>query len=311
MSDEKAQNKKKYRTITGGFIKLPKLVLFAKGLSRNAKALYAVLLNYSRENMECYPAQKTLAEKLNVSVDTIRDDLAELKEFGLITIIHSGLNRPNTYQIIQLEKVIKLHPEAGKMPDPEVENLPHQEEEKKPAQDAEEIPFQEAERMPNKIEDIEVEDKRSIYTTLTLDKKLEKEKVNLFTRLEKPKTNRDTFDIEAKYLAEELNDLNSIKFYQKVVNRRNKGEITDEQIQKAFLDVKQMQSISNADGTKPLERPGAMFNKRLKELVNTDKVKNHQVDLTSLTNSKKIQDEKPNLNELRNKALKSISMISN
>ncbi len=301
MAQEKEQTTKKYRVIKGGFVKLPKLVLLAKGLSRNAKALYALLLNYARENMECFPSQKTLAEKLNVSVDTIRDDLSELKEFGLITITQSGLNRPNVYKIIELEKVSKLFPE--------VENSPHPEVGKIPVQDTEETHIQEAANNANKVEDKEVEATKKIYTTLRLDKGLKQEKSNLFIRLEIPKITEDSFDIEAKYLAKELSDEKSIKFYQKIINRRNKGEITDAQIQKAFLEVKQMQSTAKADKTKPIDKPGAMFNLRLKELVKADQAKKHQVDLTSLTNSKKVEAEKPNFNELRNNALKSISMV--
>lgn len=308
MGNEKAQNKK-YRVIKGGFIKLPKVVLFAKGLSRNAKALYALLLNYARENMECYPSQKTLAEKLHVSIDTIRSDLTELKEFGLITITQSGLNRPNVYKIIELEKVSKLDFEVVKTRIPEAENLPHPVDEKKPVQEAQESQIQEPVNTHNKVEDKEVEATKKIYTTLRLDKGLKLEKTNLFTQLEIPKFDNDSFDIEAKYLAEELNDMKSIRFYQKVINQRSKGEITDAQIQKAFLDVKQMQSTAKADNTKPLDKPGAMFNLRLKELVKADKAKKHQVDLTSLTNSKKVEAEKSNFNELRKNALKSISMV--
>jgi DeoR/GlpR family transcriptional regulator of sugar metabolism len=301
MAQEKEQTTKKYRVIKGGFIKLPKLVLLAKGLSRNAKALYALLLNYARENMECYPAQKTLAKELGVSVDTIRDDLNELKEFGLIVVKQSGLNRPNIYQIIELERVFKLFLEAEDSPHPEVE--------KKPIQDTEKTHVQEAAKNANKVEDKEVEATKKIYTTLRLDKELKQEKTNLFTHLEIPKITEDSFDVEAKYLAKELSDEKSIKFYQKVINRRNKGEITDTQIQKAFLEVKHMQSISKADNTKPLDKPGAMFNLRLKELVKADQAKKHQVDLASLTNSKKVEAEKPNFNELKNNALKSISMV--
>lgn len=301
MQKQESEAKKKYRVIKGGFIKLPKVVLFAKGLSRNAKALYALLLNYARENMECYPAQKTLAKELGVSVDTIRDDLAELKEFGLITVKQSGLNKPNIYQIVELEKVSKLFPDRA--------NLPHPEAEKMPVQESEESHVQEAERTTDKVEDKEVEATKKIYTTLRLIKGLKQEKTNLFTQLEIPKVYEDSFDVEAKYLAKELSDEKSIKFYQKVINRKNKGEITDAQIQKAFLDVKQMQSIAKADNTKPLDKPGAMFNLRLKELVKADQAKSNQVDLTSLVNSKKVETEKPNFNELRNNALKSISMV--
>lgn len=301
MAKEKEQTTKKYRTIKGGFIKLPKIVLFAKGLSRNAKALYALLLNYARENMECYPAQKTLAKELGVSVDTIRDDLAELKEFGLITVKQSGLNKPNIYQIVALEKVSKLFSDVA--------NLPHPEAGKMPVQEYEESHVQEAANAHDKVEDKEVEATKKIYTTLRLIKGSKQEKTNLFTQLEIPKVYEDSFDVEAKYLAKELSDEKSIKFYQKVINRKNKGEITDAQIQKAFLDVKQMQSIAKADNTKPLDKPGAMFNLRLKELVKADQAKKNQVDLTSLTNSKKVETEKPNFNELRNNALKSISMV--
>lgn len=301
MAKEKEQTTKKYRTIKGGFIKLPKVVLFAKGLSRNAKALYALLLNYARENMECYPAQKTLAKELGVSVDTIRDDLAELKEFGLITVKQSGLNKPNVYQIVELEKVYKLFPDVANLPYPETGKLP--------VQEYEESHVQEAANTHDKVEDKEVEATKKIYTTLRLDKGLKREKTNLFTQLEIPKISEDSFDVEAKYLAKELSDEKSIKFYQKVINRKNKGEITDAQIQKAFLEVKQMQSTAKADNTKPLDKPGAMFNLRLKELVKADKAKLSQVDLTSLVNSKKVEAEKPNFNELRNNALKSISMV--
>lgn len=96
-------------TLRHGFAQIPRQVLRAPGLSRNAKCLYALLLDYAWQEGSCFPGQPRLAHDLGVSDRTIRTDLDELRVFGLIAWKRRGLSLTNVYQILSIADNPHLH----------------------------------------------------------------------------------------------------------------------------------------------------------------------------------------------------------
>jgi hypothetical protein len=88
--------------LQGGYTRMPRPVLKAKGLSFRAKCLYCLLLDYARDNAFCFPGQETLAADLDTSVDTIQRALHELREYGLISSKQDGYNKTNSYFILRI-----------------------------------------------------------------------------------------------------------------------------------------------------------------------------------------------------------------
>jgi hypothetical protein len=91
-----------------GFAQLPRAVLKAPKLSRNAKCLYALLLDYAWQEGSCFPGQLRLSKDLDVSKRTIIYDLNELREYGLIDWRQRGMNKTNIYYILPLAKNPRL-----------------------------------------------------------------------------------------------------------------------------------------------------------------------------------------------------------
>lgn len=95
-------------SLRAGFTQLPRPVLRAKGLSRNAKTLYALLLDYAWQDGSCFPGQHRLATDLDISTDTLKRDLDELRRYGLITWRQRGMTKTNVYYILPLDECPKL-----------------------------------------------------------------------------------------------------------------------------------------------------------------------------------------------------------
>ena len=85
-----------------GFAQVPRLVMKAQGLSLKAKAVYMLLLDYAWQKGSCFPGHPTLAEDLDVSIDTVQRALQELRKWKLIDWKRQGLNRPNVYSILRV-----------------------------------------------------------------------------------------------------------------------------------------------------------------------------------------------------------------
>lgn len=69
-------------------------------MSDGAFRLYCLLQSYCfGEKRECYPSQKTLAEKLRKSVRTIQRYITELVELGLIKVKRRG-STSNLYEVL-------------------------------------------------------------------------------------------------------------------------------------------------------------------------------------------------------------------
>lgn len=70
-------------------------------MSDGAFRLYCLIQSYCYgEKTECYPSQKTLAEKLRKSVRTIQRYITELIKFGLIKVKRRG-STSNLYEVLK------------------------------------------------------------------------------------------------------------------------------------------------------------------------------------------------------------------
>ncbi len=220
------------KSLKAGFASMPRAVLRNPKLSRNSKATYSLLLDYAWQTGSCFPGQERLASDLGVSVRTIQRDLEELKNFGLIDWQQRGKNRTNVYSILPLDFLS----DTTNMSDPDTSDLSPQD--------------------TTKTSDIIEEDE---YTQKEYKQSLTSEGAN-----DNEKLNLGTFDDEAIAIANELNDLKSIKYYQKLISLRDKGELDNDDIQRALNETRKAMSESQNDGTNFLKNPAAWFVANLK-----------------------------------------------
>ncbi|HLW02412.1 MAG TPA: helix-turn-helix domain-containing protein [Ktedonobacterales bacterium] len=80
-----------------GFVQLPKAVLYARHLSRDAKLLYAVLLGYAWQDQRCFPGYQRLCADLTASENAVRTWMRELEAAHLISQRRRGQGRTNLY----------------------------------------------------------------------------------------------------------------------------------------------------------------------------------------------------------------------
>ena len=85
-----------------GFVQLPKAVLYARNLSRDAKLLYAVLLGYAWQEQRCFPGYQRLCADLNASENAVRTWMRELEDAHLISQQRRGQGRTNLYLFHEL-----------------------------------------------------------------------------------------------------------------------------------------------------------------------------------------------------------------
>src|SRR5215207_1458246 len=71
--------------LRGGFVLLPRTLLHAPGLSRDAKLLYAALLSYAWQQGRCFPGYARLQADLGCGINQVTRYLRELEEAGLVT----------------------------------------------------------------------------------------------------------------------------------------------------------------------------------------------------------------------------------
>src|SRR5690348_8654943 len=84
-------------TLYHGFVQLPKLVLYARNLSRDAKLLYAVLLGYAWQEQRCFPGYGRLCADLDASENAVRKWMRELENAHLTSQRRRGQGRTNVY----------------------------------------------------------------------------------------------------------------------------------------------------------------------------------------------------------------------
>jgi Helix-turn-helix domain len=85
-----------------GFVKVPRAILLARGLSRDAKLLYAVLLAYAWQAGNCFPGAERLKEDLQCGINQVTHYLQELERAGLITVRRRGQGKTNVYTLHDL-----------------------------------------------------------------------------------------------------------------------------------------------------------------------------------------------------------------
>jgi hypothetical protein len=85
-----------------GFVQLPKAVLYAHNLSRDAKLLYAVLLGYAWQEQRCFPGYQRLCADLEASENAVRTWMRELEAAHLLSQRRRGQGRTNLYLFHEL-----------------------------------------------------------------------------------------------------------------------------------------------------------------------------------------------------------------
>ena len=100
------------RSLANGFIQLPKVVLHAANLSRDAKLLYAILLSYAWQASRCFPGYRRLCEDMQASENMVRKYMRELQALRLLSQKRRGLGRTNIYTLHDLRtaKIEVLEP---------------------------------------------------------------------------------------------------------------------------------------------------------------------------------------------------------
>ena len=90
------------QTLVYGFIQLPKQILWARNLSRDAKMLYAILLGYAWQESRCFPGYARLCQDMGASENFVRKCMRELQETNLLKQKRRGLGLTNIYTLTDL-----------------------------------------------------------------------------------------------------------------------------------------------------------------------------------------------------------------
>ena len=85
-----------------GFVQLPKLILYARNISRDAKLLYAILLGYAWQELRCFPGYSRLCQDMGASENAVRKYMRELEAAGLLHQRRRGLGKTNVYTLTDL-----------------------------------------------------------------------------------------------------------------------------------------------------------------------------------------------------------------
>jgi hypothetical protein len=86
--------------LRGGFVLLPRTLLHAPGLSRDAKLLYAVLLSYAWQQGSCFPGYERLQHDLQCSVNSVTKWMQELEGVRLVTRRKRGQGKTTVYTLL-------------------------------------------------------------------------------------------------------------------------------------------------------------------------------------------------------------------
>lgn len=279
------------KTLKQGFSQIPRIVLKAQGLSLQAKTIYALLLDYAWQKGSCFPGQIRLARDLGIHRNTVQKYLTELKDFGLVEWKRRGINKTNIYYLLPLDFLHTRDSDAQGRVHPVAQERVHQD----------------AQGTVQEIEEEEYK-KKKYKQSLTLGSTLRHSSVEPSSPTDKQRRskvnspdfndngglnfnetrNLDSFDTEAVEIATELNDTKNILYYQKLINRRNQGEVKDRDIQQALSDTRGMIRTDQVDGTNFLRNPASWFVSVMKKLTvkrdeekDKDKVQNLLADFKS------------------------------
>ncbi|MBN1971095.1 MAG: helix-turn-helix domain-containing protein [Candidatus Delongbacteria bacterium] len=247
----------KDKSLSKGFTIVHNIVLLDERISYQARFLYQLLLMFSWLKGSCFPGQDRLAQIMGVHRNSIRRYLQELKDFKLISWQRRGLNRTNMYYIERLSEIY----------DQEINQI----------SDAPSIVHPDAQPVVNPDspsivhKEYEVKEKKNKNIKLTLNDE------NKFS----------SYSEEARELAKEFNDLKSIKYYQKIVSAKDKGEINPDDFYSTLTFIRDQINIQKKDGLSTIRNPASLFVKRLNELIEKRKrfeqQKIYQKQLSKLT----------------------------
>jgi hypothetical protein len=103
-----------------GFVQLPKQVLFAKNISRDAKLLYAVLLGYAWQEQRCFPGYRRLCDDMGASENMVRKYMRELEAADLLKQKRRGLGKTNIYTLkaLRTSKIAVQEPQFSNALEP-------------------------------------------------------------------------------------------------------------------------------------------------------------------------------------------------
>lgn len=224
-----------------GFAQISHLITEDRLLSDLAVRVYLALLKYAMNKNYCFPGQDKLAETIGKSRSSIFRGLNELKNRRLVSWKTRGLNKTNLYILepiseIYAEKLDSLA-DVSDLQQPDVSELTHQGESN--------LTYKE----------YKVEEEKIKNNKLTLNDEFK------------------SFSEEAVEIAKELNDLKSIKYYQKLISQKNKGIVNPDDVTDSLIFIRTQIRTAQVDGTKPLTNPAGLFVKTLKILQEKRKQK--------------------------------------
>jgi len=218
-----------------GYTILPNVLLDDSTLSSNAHRIYSLLRRFAWQSNQCFPSHQTLSELTGFSKSTVIRALHELKKRKLINWKQRGMNKSNIYTLSPLKSAY-----------PKLELSPVTIPELPPTTNQDVSP------MTNKEYSVNNTQIKNTQLSLTKDK-------------------YSSYSLEAKELAKEFNDFKSIKYYQKVVSQKDKGDIEPDVFYSALIFVRDQINIRSKDNLSPLSNPAGLFVKKLKELIKEDK----------------------------------------
>jgi hypothetical protein len=99
-----------------GFTLIPNYVLRARGISRDAKLLYGILLSYAWQKGNCWPGYDTLMEDVQCGRPQLAKYIKELKDTGLIHVQRRGQGLTSIYTIkdVRPENIQKFQNETSR-----------------------------------------------------------------------------------------------------------------------------------------------------------------------------------------------------
>lgn len=94
------------KNTTGGHWTLPKFVTDYKGLSLEAKFVFAILWTRANGDNIAWPGQRYIAEQVGCSTRSVRRYTEELVKNGLIEKVRSGRNKTNRYLVKGMGQIV-------------------------------------------------------------------------------------------------------------------------------------------------------------------------------------------------------------
>lgn len=113
------------QALAKGFTLIPNAILRARGLSRDAKMLYGILLSYAWQTDSCFPGYDRLMEDMQCQSQALSKYIKELKDAQLIEVQRRGQGMTSLYTLkdiqgAEIEKFENQSPSSLKIKELEV-----------------------------------------------------------------------------------------------------------------------------------------------------------------------------------------------